>query len=320
MCLVAACSEHSRVVPDAVATIAEMQIDPRKLRSLVDRAKALLNGHYDVLEATRSRGAMDPHRLVVLIARANEMIELLEQDCRFELTGEYAVTLSELDAMVPLLEEAATIPGFEDAHLAQTKDYVHTAVMLSARAFLLGIASADAVDFVPRADSPTPDMNVVGNNATVAIEIYAPQRLWHPDETTLSVDTAQRIVRDAFNRKNTQLTTTDSIMLIGGFGCDSESIDRLKAATVTRLAPGDRRPSMAAVAFYVISSWTKFGGAPNALRAEGVGAGCHTGLVLNPGYTGDIHLRPLADLPPGSTSARLVPDLSKRGLYVLADI
>lgn len=111
-----------------------MQIDPRNLRRLVARAEALLDGRYEVLEARRSKGARDPHRLVVLIARANEMIDQLEREGRFELTGEYAVTLSELEAVVPLVEEAATIPGFEDAHLAQTKDYAHTAVMLSARA------------------------------------------------------------------------------------------------------------------------------------------------------------------------------------------
>jgi hypothetical protein len=64
-----------------------------------------------------------------LIARANEMIDQLEQDGGFQLTSEYAVTLSELEAVVPLLEEAATIPGFEDAHLPQTKDYVHAAVI-----------------------------------------------------------------------------------------------------------------------------------------------------------------------------------------------
>ena len=192
--------------------------------------------------------------------------------------------------------------------------------MLSARAFLLGIASAEAVNFVPTADSPTPDVNVVGNDAELAIEVYAPRRLWHPADTTLSVSTARRVVTDAFSRKNRQLTTTDSIMLIGGFGCDAESIDRLKGATAARLAPGDRRPNLAAVAFYVISSWTRFGGAPDGLRAEGVGAGCHTGLVLNPAYTGDIQLRPLADLPPGSASARLVPDLSRPGMYLLASI
>ena len=107
-----------------------------------------------------------------------------------------------------------------------------------------------------------------------------------PPDTTLSVDTAQRIVSDASSRKNRQLTTTDSIMLIGGFGCDADSIDRLKTATATRLGPGGRRPNLAAVAFYVVSSWTRFGGTSDALRAEGVGAGCHTGLVLNPGYTG----------------------------------
>ena len=53
-----------------------------------------------------------------MIARANEMIDQLEREGRFELTGEYAVTLSELEAVIPLLEEAATIPGFEDAHVA----------------------------------------------------------------------------------------------------------------------------------------------------------------------------------------------------------
>ncbi len=109
-------------------------------------------------------------------------------------------------------------------------------------------------------------------------------------------------------------------MLIGGFGCDAASIDRLKAATATRLAPGDRRPNLAGVAFYVMSSWTRFGGAPDALRAEGVAAGCHTGLVLNPGYAGAIQLQPLRDLPPGSASARLVPDLSRPGMHFLADI
>ena len=150
-----------------------MQIDPRNLRRLVARAEALLDGRYEALEARRSKGARDPHRLVVLIARANEMIDQLEREGRFELTGEYAVTLSELEAVVPLLEEAATIPGFEDAHLAQTKDYAHTAVMLSARAFLLGIASAEAVNFVPTTDSPTPDMNVLGSDAELAIEVYA---------------------------------------------------------------------------------------------------------------------------------------------------
>ena len=53
-------------------------------------------------------------------------VDQLERDSGFELTGEYAVALSELEAVVPLLEEAATIPGFEEGHLAQTKDYAHT--------------------------------------------------------------------------------------------------------------------------------------------------------------------------------------------------
>jgi len=35
------------------------------------------------------------------------MIDQLEREGGFELTGEYAVTLSELAAVVPLLEEAA---------------------------------------------------------------------------------------------------------------------------------------------------------------------------------------------------------------------
>ena len=77
--------------------------------------------------------------------------------------------------------------------------------MLSARSFLLGIASAEAVNFVPTTDSPTPDMNVVGTDAEVAIEVYAPRRLWHPTETTLSVETAERVVDDASSRKNRQL-------------------------------------------------------------------------------------------------------------------
>ena len=47
-----------------------MQIDPTALRSLVERAKELLNERYDALEAQRIKGAKSPHRLVVLIARA----------------------------------------------------------------------------------------------------------------------------------------------------------------------------------------------------------------------------------------------------------
>jgi hypothetical protein len=295
-----------------------MQIDPTKLRVLVGRAKALLGGHYEKLEARRKKGAKDPHRLVVLIARAEEMTAELEQGRGFDLTGEYAVTLSELDAMVPLLEEAATIPGFQNGHIAKTTDYVHTAVMLAARAFLLGIASAKSVTFVPRANSPTPDMHVVGDDAEVNIEVYTPQRLCHPADPTLSEDEAAEIVAAAFRRKKGQLTTGDTIMLIGGFGCNTTSIDRLKSATEDRLAPGNRRPHMAALALYVIASWTRFGGEPDALQVEGVSAGAHTGLVLNPGYEGDLQLRPLADLPPGSSSARLVPNLAKPGTYFLA--
>jgi hypothetical protein len=133
-----------------------VQIDPKELRRLVERAKALLDGRYEKLEARRAKGAKDPHRLVVLIARANEMIDKLEGDGGFELTGEYAVTLSELPAVVPLLEEAAVTPGFEDADMAKTKDYMHAAVMVSAHAFLLGVGGADGVTFVPTTGSPTP--------------------------------------------------------------------------------------------------------------------------------------------------------------------
>jgi len=143
--------------------------------------------------------------------------------------------------------------------------------------------------------------------------------LWHPTYPTLSVNTAKRVVKNAFDRKKSQLTG-DSILLVGGFGCDAESIDRLKSATADRLAPGDRRPHLAAVAFYVISSWTQFGGSREALVVEGLSAGCRTGLVMNPGYRGRIQLQPLDDLPSGSGSARLVPDLSTPGMYVLADI
>ena len=52
-----------------------MQLDPSKLRTLVERARALLGGHYVKLEAQREKGTRDPHRLVVLIARAEEMIQ-----------------------------------------------------------------------------------------------------------------------------------------------------------------------------------------------------------------------------------------------------
>ena len=187
--------------------------------------------------------------------------------------------------------------------------------MLSARAFLLGIASADAANIVRRSGSPTPDMNVAGNGTELAIDAYAPQGPWHPTDGTLSEDAARLVVRNAFNRKNRQLATRNSIMLIGGFGCDEVSIDRLKSATEERLAPGKRRPYLAAVAFYVIASWTRFGGEPDARQAEGVSAGAHTGLVLNPGYEGHVQLRPLEDLPPGSRSARLVPN--RRTWHVL---
>lgn len=296
-----------------------MQIDPKELGRLVERAKALLGGRYDQLEARRVKGANDPHRLVVLIARANQMIDMLEHDGGFVLTGENAVTLSELPAVVPLLEEAAVTPGFEDADMAKTKDYMHSAVMVSARAFLLGVGGADAVDFVATAGSPTPDMNVTLGDAELSAEVYAPQALWHPSDPTLSVETAKRVVKKTFDRKKSQLTG-NSILLVGGFGCDADSIDRLKSATADRLAAGNRRPHMAAVAFYVISSWTQFGGSRDALVVEGLSAGCRTGLVVNPGYGGQIRLQPLDDLAPGSGSARLVPDLSTPGMYVRADI
>jgi len=274
--------------------------------------------HYATLEKRRQKGAKDPHRLVELIARAEEMIGKLNAG-GFELTGEYAVTLSELDAMVPLIEEAATIPGFEDGRIATTANYLHTAVMLSARAFLLGIASAQAATFVPRAGSPTPDMNVIGDGGgQVEIEVYTPQRLCHPIIPTLTETDAEEIVAAAFRRKKEQLATGDSILLIGGFGCDGVSIDRLKAATENRLAPGNRRPNLAAIAFYVIASWARFGGDPEAPEAEGVNAGAHTGLVLNSGYKGTLQLRPLEDLPSESSSARLVPNLAQPGTYFLA--
>jgi hypothetical protein len=38
-----------------MATIAEMQVDPTKLRDLIVRAKALLGGHYETLDAKRRR-------------------------------------------------------------------------------------------------------------------------------------------------------------------------------------------------------------------------------------------------------------------------
>ena len=82
-----------------------------KLRSLVERAKAPLGGHYEKLEAQLAKGTTDPHRPAVLIARAEETIDKLEQEDGFELTPEYAVGADQLDEAVPLLEEAPTIPG-----------------------------------------------------------------------------------------------------------------------------------------------------------------------------------------------------------------
>ncbi len=41
------------------------------------RAKPLLGGHYETLDAKRRKGARNPYRLVVLIARGEEMIDKL---------------------------------------------------------------------------------------------------------------------------------------------------------------------------------------------------------------------------------------------------
>ena len=79
-------------------------------------------------------------------------------------------------------------------------------------------------------------------------------------------------------------------MLIGGFRVRRTSIDPLKSATEDRLAPCNRRPHRAAVAFYVIASWTRFGGEPDARQAEGAKVGEPTRDSSGSGDQGHVHL------------------------------
>ena len=111
-----------------------MQIDPRNLRRLVARAEALLDGRYEALEARRSKGARDPHRLVVLIARANEMIDQLEKLARLEPSGRTLI-VSRPDvnlecevAFGPIHESDGDEPARAVSHGYSTSGYVPEAI------------------------------------------------------------------------------------------------------------------------------------------------------------------------------------------------
>lgn len=257
--------------------------------------------------------------MVVLIERASELLDRLERERTFEVDlSEFAtanVTLSELRTAVLLLEEANTIPAFKrvEATITKNKDYSHTLLLVAARAFL-EIVGNGAIDYYSTTTSPTPDLRIQGSRKSLFVEVYAPQALQHPPGATITDDVARAIVdrKRKDKRKRRQLDAGESLLLIGGSGCDDATADLLEAAAAESLQK-HVRPQLIGIAIYIISAVVVRDGDELGIRRTS-----RTRIALNPHYVGDVQLAVDAPLPHDMGVVRLVPDSANPGGFLVA--
>ena len=201
------------------------------------------------------------------------------------------MTLSELDAVVPLPRRGCGHPGLRGRASGADEGLRAHRRRCSRPARSSWASRAPRLcSFVPRTGSPTPDMNVVGNDS----------RRWPSRSTRLSgcgtpaeTDpvrgrrTAHR-ARRAFRPEEppTGHRRTRSCSSVG-FGCDAESNRPAEG--------GHRRPDwprviadreLAAVAFYAVSSWTSV---PGRHTRGASGGGRDRGMPHGPRLEPRIH-------------------------------
>jgi hypothetical protein len=277
------------------------QLSEAHLQSLVDGARAVPGLKFETLAQKQTRGALaNPHRVVELVERAERMIQTLKRGEQWvEVDGDFGVAAMELGRLLSRYEYAKSLPGFDEVGVAfaTTQDYSHALTMLDAAWFLDAAGNAH-IEFIPtQRGVATTDLRIYTSDRSWSwqVEIHVPSELVHPLVGTLTATRAREIVGETLRKKKAQLRTGDSFLMIGGLGCDDQTVAALKRGATDVLSVG-RRSHVAGVLVYSMIVVKE-----DYRRPDGrVGARLHNGAradaVENPGYAGPVRLSSI--LPP----------------------
>lgn len=287
-----------------------MQLTPAHLQYLIDEGKSLLGPHFEPLRAKHLRGRLrDPHRLVVLILRAETMLSAWQREGRLTLDGTTTITVMELSNVVRLLTAARQVPEFAhvEATIRTSDDYHHALVLLQAKWFLEELGNGE-VEYVPTATSPMPDLVLRGKPVPLYVEVCVPRMLVRPPFGLVTSDAAVKTVTAVLNRKKKQLRGRESMLLLGGLHCNEASVNALRKSLAHDL-PRRNRPQLVGVGIFATFIATEYRG--DARTRARLHNASHTAFVLNPGYLGPINIAsgipPEAPLKPVTLTTQAMP-------------
>ncbi len=274
-----------------------MHLTPADLQYLIDEAKGLLGPHFEPLRAKHLRGRLrDPHRLVVLILRAEAIQDAWQREGSLALDGTTTVTVMELNNVVRLLTGARRVPEFTqvEATIRTSDDYHHALVLLQAKWFLEELGNGE-VEYVPTATSPTPDLVLRSEPVPLYVEVCVPRVLVRPPFGLVTPDVAVKTVTTVLKRKKEQLRSRESMLLLGGLNCNEATVNALRKSLEQNL-PRRTRLELVGVGILTTFIATEYRGdarIPTRLRN-----GSHTAFVPNPGYRGPITIA--SGIPPNA--------------------
>lgn len=283
------------------------QLSVAHLQSLIDGAKKLPGLQFETLSRKHERGELaNPHRLIEVVRRLETMISVLKSGEKWvEIDGDFSVAATELDRLLTAFEYGQKLPGFDKAGLtfATMGEYAHSLVMLEAASYIDKLNAN--VEFVePEHGSATPDIRVYTNDRSWSwhVEVHVPRDLIHPAVGSLTGDRARELVDNTLESKKAQLRAGDSFLLLGGLGCDAETVAVIQRGAAATLAP-NRRPRVAGVFIYSANVWTEEYSRDDGQVAARLRTGVRTATVENPGYMGPLRLS--AVLPPDAPFQRI---------------
>jgi hypothetical protein len=283
------------------------QLSVAHLQPLVERARTVPGVQFEALTRKHERGALaNPHRLIELVRRVEAMIETLERGEQWiQVDGDFSVAVMELGRLLSRYEYAEKLPGFHEVGVAfaTTQDYSHALVMLDAAWFLDAAGNAH-IEFVPTERDSTTDLRVYTRDRSWSwqVEVHVPSELVHPVVGALTAKRARDIVDETLRKKKAQLRTGDSFLMIGGLGCDDETVAALRKGATDTLSVG-RRPHVAGVLVYSMIVVKEEYRRDDGQVAARLHNGARADAVENPGYAGPVRLSSI--LPPDAPLRRV---------------
>jgi hypothetical protein len=279
--------------------------NPDDLEAIVARARALLGGLFDDLDAIDSRVRMATGRSTHRRHRLMELIESVRRSARSLRGGHPAIDVTsivELNVALDLLERWRNDPAWPAIirSLKNPTDFPHAIVTLAAASYLTDAGNGVGIQSDGTSHARVPDLWIaVGPRERMAIEVKAPlalqQRL-----RPLRKDEARRVVHNAFRRAGVgprgQLSAQHpGLLLIGGFHLLGREMEMLEeAARVYLSRRSEKRRHIAGVILVSVGTLVEGAdlrsSAPVSSSDIRLRAILTVRVAMNPGYDGALRI------------------------------